>query len=135
MTLIFADTSSGIFSGDQLQWVADEASRAAPEEVFLFAHHPPVLCDCRFMDDNYSLANLEETWNALSSIPNLKHLFCGHYHTEKTISEGSRTIYLTPSTMMQINQESGEFKIEHTNPWWRSIVIQNGTPVTQVHYE
>jgi Icc protein len=132
--MLFLDTSSSVVDKAQLQWIRRESRTALPNEILLFIHHPPIYSQCSFMDKKYPLKNRKEVWQVLLSIPNLKHIFCGHYHTEKMITQDGRLVYLTPSTMAQIDQESPLARLEHKFPGWRLIKWNGNNLMTRVYY-
>jgi Icc protein len=118
--LIFLDTLSYALPEAQQHWLAQQLANIK-EEVLVFMHHPPILCDCVFMDSRYSLQNIDEVWPILANAPNVKHVFCGHYHTERDITLAGTEVHVTPSTMLQIDTETREFKIASRVPGWRII--------------
>lgn len=131
--LLFLDSSSYRVPTSQLDWLRQQLAEET-EEVLLFIHHPPLLCGCRFMDEQYYLKNYEEVWSVLQTLPPIKHIFCGHYHTDKKIIEEDKTVYLTPATVFQIDTQAAEFMIQHTHPGWR-IIEWNGKQLrTYVEY-
>jgi len=131
--LIFLDSSPYRISKAQLQWLSEELMDPK-EEVLLFIHHPPMLCDCPFMDERHCLHNINEVWTMLESFPSIKHIFCGHYHTNKSVVNNKISIHLTPSTCFQIDNQSPQFKIEHTQPGWRLIKWKGTRVQTHVEY-
>lgn len=131
--LLFLDTSSYILPKEQLIWLYQQLYQS-DEPILLFIHHPPLLCDCQFMDSFYPLGNIAETWEILQQLEVIKHIFCGHYHTDKILKSGGKTIYLTPSTMLQIGTELNKFVVEHTRPGWRIIEWDNVQLNTYVEY-
>lgn len=131
--LFFLDSSSYRLPLAQMDWLRAQLARVT-EEVLLFIHHPPLLCECRFMDERYALQNISEVWPTLVHLPQVKHIFCGHYHTEKTVTKEGKTVYLTPSTIFQIDTQSPYFVMASTQPGWR-IIEWKGTQVhTYVEY-
>ena len=130
--LLFLDTSSYEISAAQLAWLREVSE--GMDEVLLFMHHPPLLCGCQFMDNRYALRNIEEVWPVLRDIPAIRHIFCGHYHTERSLCVDSRHIHLTPSTQMQIDCLSPAFRVSHLRPGWRWIEWENRTLRTWVEY-
>ncbi len=118
------DTSDYQLPAAQLDWLVGEAA-AREERGLLFIHHPPVLCGCRFMDSRYPLGNIDQAWPVLREIPQIEDIFCGHYHTAKTLSIDGKMIHLAPAIMMQIDPRSVKFAIQHTRPGWR-IIEWNG---------
>lgn len=127
------DTSSNFLPEHQLDRLeADIGNRR--DEVLLFIHHPPIMCDCLFMDKNYPLKNWQEAFRRLRSIPQIKNIVCGHYHTEKTIQSSGITIFLTPSTYVQISQDNRDFEISDYRPGWRWIKWEGETLYSSVFY-
>ena len=86
------------------------------------------------MDTKYPLKNIEEVRETFRSIPNLNNVFVGHYHTEKLIVQDGINIHLTPSTFMQIDTRTPNFRMEHSSPGWRIIDSYNGRLDTEEHY-
>jgi Icc protein len=132
--LMFLDTSSDTLPQEQCKWLQQQAELNKNREIFLFMHHPPLLCEVQFMDANYPLKNHSEVWQLLQEIPNIKHIFCGHYHTEKTIIKQNKCVYITPSTMMQLSQNHAKYKVDHNIPGWRIINYKNDTLFTNVGF-
>lgn len=118
-TLLFLDSSSYQVSNSQLNWLQQQAQ--GKEQVLLFMHHPPTLCQCQFMDKNYPLQNWQSLWSTLLSLPAIHYIFCGHYHTGKLYQRDNKTIAIAPSTMMEIAADTPHFKVAHTRPGWQII--------------
>lgn len=118
--LFFLDSSTNRVSQQQLDWLVKEAGELS-REALLFVHHPPTLCDARFMDDNWPLRNIDDVQSALLRVPNIRHIFSGHYHTTKTIHWEGRQFHLCPATQMQICEELEDFQVASYNPGWMSI--------------
>jgi 3',5'-cyclic-AMP phosphodiesterase len=131
--LLFLDSSSYRVAKQQLEWLSTQLAES-DEPVLLFIHHPPLKCGCRFMDDHYALRNIDEVWQVLVPFPQISHIFCGHYHTEKTVIKNGKSVHLTPSTVFQIDTERPEFAIEHTKPGWRIISFLENDVQTYVEY-
>ncbi len=133
-TFFFLDSSTGVVSRRQLEWLKREAKKEAGE-VFLFMHHPPCLCGHLFMDSRYALRNWKEVGETLDGIENLRSIFVGHYHSGMTIDRGAgQTVYVTPSTQMQLDPESSEFRILSRIPGWRLIEYSAGRLFTELRF-
>jgi len=131
-TVFFLDTASYRLAEQQLIWLEQELANVA-EEAILFIHHPPTLCGCLFMDVKHSLKNINEVWPTLASFSQIKHVFCGHYHTEKDFVHQGKWLHLTPSTMIQLDPTTPHFKVAHSRAGWR--IIEWGQEVnTYVEY-
>ncbi len=131
--LLFLDSSSYRIPKQQLEWLKTQLADYK-KRVLLFVHHPPLLCDCLFMDESHPLQNIDEVWQVLDQCPQIKHIFCGHYHTEKTVEKNGKSVHLTPSTIFQIETEDPEFAIEHSKPGWRMIEWEGEKVQTYAEY-
>jgi Icc protein len=131
--LLFLDSSSCRVAKQQLDWLIEQRDEDQ-EPALLFIHHPPIKCGCPFMDEYHALQNIDETWQILKQLPKTKHIFCGHYHTEKTVNRNGKFIHLAPSTAFQIGTKTPEFAIEHTKPGWRIIEWIDKKVHTYVEY-
>ncbi len=128
------DSSSYSVPSAQLKRLSEDIENHA-EEVLLFIHHPPMLGDCLFMDSKYPLANWEEVFSHLESIPQIKKIICGHYHTEKTIQYSDKLIFITPSTFCRISESSAEFEVaSNSRPGWRWIKWKDDVFYSGVEY-
>ena len=132
-SIFFLDSASGTVSGEQLSWLERETAKV-DDEVLLFLHHPPCFCGHKFMDLRYSLTNIDEVQATLSRIKNLKHIFVGHYHSEMTVQLEDKTVYVTPSTQMQINPNISVFCLSSAAPSWRVIEWGENFMETKVYF-
>jgi len=132
-TLLFLDSAANIVTNNQLDWLQQQLVEAK-EEVLLFIHHPPTLCDCIFMDTHYPLLNHDVVWKTLRQSNKIKHIFCGHYHTDKLVQKAGKSIHITPSTMYQIDTTQPKFNIEHQIPGWRVIECRENSIHTYTKY-
>ena len=132
-TFIFLDTAAAYVSDEQIEWLRAVASKIRGNPI-LFMHHPPCLCHCQFMDLKYPLKNHQEFWKNLKNIPTIKWIFCGHYHTEKVIEIGGKTIFLSPSTFHQISPFHQNYQVDGHPPAFRLIDINNQNCETYVRY-
>ena len=132
-SILFLDSADGTVSREQLSWLEEEASKIK-DEVLLFLHHPPCLCDHNFMDSKYSMKNIDEVQATLSKIKNIKHIFVGHYHFGKDVAVGDKVVHVTPATQMQIDANQPDFYLQSTNPAWRVIEWGENFLKTQVYF-
>lgn len=133
---LFLDTTPGMLSQKQLQWVREELMRPGPSRQLVFMHHPPILAGLPHMDNNYPL--LKPAREALQALfvecGKELFVFCGHYHNEITTHCSYGTIFITPSSYLQIAPYQKEFAIEHTMPGFRYIELQPQLIRSAVHY-
>ncbi len=131
--LLFLDTGDNNLSEAQMHWLRETCVQYQ-ENCLLFMHHPPLHCGCDYMDNHYYLHNREAVWAVLQDIPNIQHIFCGHYHTDRNLSRDGKQVYLTPSTMMQLGTSGEKFSLEHISPGWRMIAWDGVQLTTHTHY-
>ncbi|MGL1902350.1 MAG: metallophosphoesterase [Fibrobacterales bacterium] len=132
--MLFLDSTPGTMSSQQLHWVKNHSDNYTGD-ILVFVHHPIQLADCQFMDSHYALKNRDEVKKAFTPLKNIHHIFTGHYHTEKTIQfNDHQTMYITPSTQIQIKENNAEFEIASTTPGWRLIEWDGKQLSTSVRY-
>ena len=132
-SIFYLDSADGTVSSEQLLWLEQETAKV-DGEVLLFLHHPPCHCNHKFMDLRYALKNIGEVQATLLKIKNLKHIFVGHYHSEMVENFGDKTVYVTPSTQMQIDPNMSVFCLSSAAPGWRVIEWGENFMETKVYF-
>jgi 3',5'-cyclic-AMP phosphodiesterase len=127
--LVFANTSSGRLPDNNIELIMSDAIR---EGSVLFLHHPTAKLSEGFMDLNYQLEDIDRI-NSIISKSNIKHVFCGHFHTEYSI-HSSYNLYVTPSPAFEINLHSREFLVEKTRVPLRIINVLDNKVFTEMKY-
>lgn len=133
---ICLDTSSGTMSDRQLRWLQAQLVRINDPHPLVFMHHPPVLTGVPHMDRMYPmeagcrdvLARIFEAYQGQVDV------FCGHYHSARTVRTAFGTVYIAPSSYVQINPFREAFEPEHTYPGFRIIDLLDSQLRTAVHY-
>jgi Icc protein len=133
LTILGLDSSQGKISDQQLHWLHNSLS-LLDKQTLLFLHHPPIDCGCLFMDTKYPLANRNEVFAMIAGCEYIKAIFCGHYHTEKTLLFQGKQIFLTPATTIQMSQTSSSYQVESLRPGWRLIEYSPAHLSTRVVY-
>jgi 3',5'-cyclic-AMP phosphodiesterase len=133
LSLYFLDSSSAKISINQLKWLKEECAQDK-DEALLFLHYPAVKNQSVFMDKFYPLKYSGKVLSVIQEISSLNHIFCGHYHTEKTVETEGKYFYLTPSTWFQIDRQSLKLKIESLVPGYRIIEWDGKNLKTYVKY-
>ena len=131
-SIFFLDSACGVVSRDQLDWLKEEAKKV-DGEVLLFMHHPPCFCDHKFMDLHYHLKNMTEVQEVLSSIDNLHHVFCGHYHCEASAKFAHISVHVAPASQMTIDPDRPYFNLKSDKPGWQ-VIHWGDTVKSEVHY-
>ncbi len=130
--ILFLDSAKAVLSQDQWDWFYKELAEEIP--MMIFIHHPPLLAQTPFMDNNYCFQQAAQFAEALAQKSDIIPVFCGHYHTERMVSAAQFNVFITPSTMAQIDPENPEYALKHLTPGFR-VVDWDGTQlVTQVCY-
>lgn len=130
---IFLDSSKGRHSENQLKWLKRQLHNSS-QEVLLFMHHPPTLCNTPFMDDNHALQDIEAIQKVFFQHPHPIHIFSGHYHIETTIQIKNILVHVTPSCFFQIDRQVEEFKVDHHRIALRTIELENQQLQSGVYY-
>lgn len=110
--IFYLDTTTGRISKRQLDWLEVELPKCTGP-LLIFMHHPPLLAGVPHMDRKYALKNREELQSILLTHPDPIHIYCGHYHVDKSIAYHNILVHITPSAYFQIDQFKPEFAIDH----------------------
>lgn len=132
-TVLFLDSSKGSLSAKQSNWLKRQLKNA-DEEVLVFMHHPPVKAGVAFMDNRHPMQYIEKVQKLFFEHAANVHIFCGHYHVEKTVRVKNITVHITPSCFFQIDHHSPEFKVDHHRIAYREIVFNNQILTSTVRY-
>lgn len=141
--LVMLDTGRGEASDTQLAWLgrtlashARPAARPPYAGPLVFMHYPPLESGVPFMDEHYPLRNRAEVFRTLAGCGYPVPVFCGHYHSERTVVSGRVTVFLTPSTFFQIAREPAgpTFRVDHLVPGYRRITVREDGIETTVRY-
>lgn len=119
-SIFFLDSACGEVSSEQLDWLKVEAAKVEGE-ILLFVHHPPCHCGHRFMDLRYYMKNMVDVQKVLAEIPNLTHIFTGHYHHQFEVSLGRQMVHVVPACQMQIDPNTPYFNLKSSAPGWQVI--------------
>ncbi len=132
--MIFLDTSAGTVSSPQLKWLKQKLLEKKGD-FFLFMHHPPILCGVPYMDHKYALQNRDDLQEILFAHNSSVHVYCGHYHVERTLYLNNLIVNITPSTFFQIDMHSTPFRVDHYRTAFRVIEWEGSGLLRQnLHY-
>lgn len=116
------DTARGRMSETQYDWLASSLPKTAGS-VIVFMHHPPLYCGVPHMDEKYAFREIPRIQQMLQATEHSFHIFCGHYHVERTLRVANQLIHITPSTFFQIDATQTDFGIDHRRPGYRMIEV------------
>ena len=132
---LFLDSSLGSFSTQQWLWLRDQIQENG-DEVLIFIHHSPIQAHSKHMEPKYMFRQTEKFEALCDMYPEKKfHVVTGHYHIERTVVKKNITVFISPSTFVQIDPNSDEFKPYTSLIGYREICInQKGSFHTEVIY-
>lgn len=114
----------GLLADDQLQ-LLEQALRQAPERHHLICfHHQPVSIDCAWMAP-IGLRNADALFSLLHGYPQVRALLWGHIHQEwDQVRDGVRLL-ASPSTCIQFEPGSDDFKVGDQAPGYRWLRLHD----------
>jgi len=131
---IFLDTGKGTMTDDQYTWLEKTIKTIDEEDIYIFMHYPPILANVPHMDKKWQFKQNRRFQKIINSNSNQYHIFCGHYHMERTIKNNNITIYITPSTFFNLNPNTEYFEIDNYLAGYRRIKISDNKFITDVKY-
>jgi len=133
-TLLFLDTTTGVVSSAQLDWLDRQLVALTGQDLLIFMHHPPLHAGVPYMDSRHLLRNRESVRERLFQHDSAVRVFSGHYHVDKVVQRRNITLYLTPSCFFQIDQNTEDFAVDHRRPGIRIIHLDGDRLLSTVHY-
>lgn len=135
-TLFFLDTSKAQVSVNQLQWLERILEQSHFQDIIIFMHHPPVICGSLGMGPKYQLEDMTSFDGLFRRFSGQRfHIFCGHYHMERTVTNENITVHIAPSTFVQINPDFEHFVKGNDLVGFREIYItSDGKILTNCRY-
>lgn len=113
-TFLFLDSSPGFVDERQLDWLAGALAQHPQSDIVI--HHPPIALGVRFMDAKYPLRDTERLLHLIMGDGIRRRVFCGHYHSVRTVSHGNLDVYLCPPTSFYIDPAADEFHMVDRAP-------------------
>jgi Icc protein len=100
---LILDSAPGEVDRRQMDWLRRQISEVPTADIVF--HHPPTLLGVAFMDRNYPLRNRGELLGVLTADGRPRRVFCGHYHSVRTVGHRNLHIHLCPPTSFFIDPE------------------------------
>lgn len=108
----------GFLQDDQLQ-LLERSLREAPQRHHLVClHHHPVSIDCAWMEP-IGLRNAQALFEVIEGHPQVRALLWGHVHQEIDRMRGDVRLLASPSTCIQFEPRSDDFKVDERAPGYR----------------
>lgn len=91
-----------------------ERVRKGTRPLLIFMHYPPLYAGSPYMDSEFPFADVDTILPLLEESPRPVYVFCGHYHTARTLQMGALTVCITPSPYKNIDPAYRERRLSHT---------------------
>ncbi|MDX1407999.1 MAG: metallophosphoesterase [Saprospiraceae bacterium] len=130
---MFLDTGVGQMSDAQWSWFLEQSDKASGP-LIVFMHHPPAFCDVPYMDRKHGFMQNARFQARILSLKVPVHVFCGHYHVDRSVSIANMHVHITPSCFFQINSRNTEFEVDHKRIGYRRIFLADSSVISSVVY-
>lgn len=125
-------TPAGFISKAALAAMQEQA--LSDKHQFVFSHHHAL--DVGYFIDRHGLENQREFWQALSMLPSLRGLGCGHVHRAMTLypqDNSSVALYTCPATSIQFDPDADTVVALAVQPGYRLFKFyDDGAIVSEV---
>ena len=113
-----AGKAHGYLEDDQLQRLAQALSEAPERHHLVCLHHHPVPIGCEWMNA-ISLHNATAFWAVVDRFPQVRAVLWGHVHQTFDQERNGVRLLATPSTCLQFEPGSTDFKVSTQAPGYR----------------
>ena len=118
----------------QLSWLRAELEQYPHMPTCLCLHHPPVLVGSAWLD-RINLLDAAELLEIVRAFPQVRSVWCGHVHQERTMLDGNVLLLTTPSTGVQFRPETKALEVADAPPGFRVIeLVSAGRFQTRVEH-
>lgn len=124
--IICLDSSLAVFSENQWNWLEDQIKKCG-HNVLIVMHHPPMASGVKHLEPKYAFTQMDRFMDLCHKYVDKQfQVFCGHYHTERTITTNNLQVFITPSTFLQIDPD--QETLTTIKDWiaYRSITVVSG---------
>ncbi|MBC2654802.1 3',5'-cyclic-AMP phosphodiesterase [Pseudomonas sp. MSSRFD41] len=108
----------GFLQDEQLQLLVRSLDEAPGRHHLICLHHHPVSIDCAWMEP-IGLRNAEALFEVIEGRPQVRALLWGHVHQEIDRWRDDLRLLASPSTCIQFEPRSDDFKVEERAPGYR----------------
>lgn len=113
----------GYLADDQLQLLVASLSEAPERHHLICFHHHPVPIGCAWMDP-IGLRNPDALFAVLERFPQARAVLWGHVHQEFDQMRNGVRLIASPSTCVQFDPGSVDFKVGEQSPGYRWLRLQ-----------
>lgn len=124
--------TGGHLSVDELERLDSELSKRPNTPAIVFLHHQPVPVGSHWID-RYVVDNSQDFFDVIDKHPQVKVVSWGHVHQEFYARHNHIDLMATPSTCIQFEPNSNDFKLSEAMPGYRTYdLFSNGRYQTHV---
>lgn len=114
----------GRLEDDQLRLLEQALQTAGERHCLICFHHQPVSIDCAWMAP-IGLRNPEALFKVVEPYPQARALLWGHIHQEWDQQRGGLRLLASPSTCVQFEPGSDDFKVDERAPGYRWLALHD----------
>lgn len=116
---LLLDSSKGTVDDEQVEWLSRALNQYPDADIVM--HHPPIPMGVRFMDAKYPLRDTDLLLRALTYGERQRRVFCGHYHSGRTVTYRNLQIFLCPPTSFFIDPVAPDFLPQDLPPAYQQL--------------
>ena len=131
---LFIDTADGYLGKQQLDWMYEISGRYFADRLHIFMHHPPIYAGVPHMDGKHAFREMDAFLEFTRKVKKLIQVFTGHYHVQKMVQKEGLNVHIAPSTFFHIQGDIEAFAIDHTNPGYQIIDLEDDKVTVHAHY-
>lgn len=132
--LLYLDSGKGHMSPQQKTWLLHQLENSQHDHVVIFMHHPPAKMGVPYMDNNHSMSDGDEVMELLYLSGKHIHVFCGHYHVDRSLWYKNVKVTVTPSLFMQVDMSEQDFAVDHYQIAYRMLDFTKTGLLTSLYY-
>ena len=130
---LFLDSSIGLIEEKQLKWLKKNL-RGRRKHTLIFVHHPILDSGVHYMEYQHKLKLPQKIIKILEKHKKTVHIFCGHYHVERSVHYKNIHMHITPSCFFQLQADQPTFAIDHCDIGLRWIDLTKGHLTHYIEY-
>lgn len=112
----------GSFSEQELAFLTQQLATTDAEHVLVCLHHHPVACGCDWLDQQV-VSNADRFFEILDRSDNVRAVLWGHIHQEIDRQRNGIRLLATPSSCVQFEPDSADFKLDENSPGYRWLEL------------